>query len=477
MAAGGCAIVMPMRVLFASAEVQPFSKTGGLADVAGALPRALAGLGHEVLVVSPWYATLAASPPPLWIGDVDVPFAGGTAPVGVGTLERQGVRYAFVGHEDFRRERLYGFHDDVRRFCRFTRAVPQVAERLQFTPDLAHVNDWHTAYLPMVLAHGWHLPAGFPALPTVLTLHNVQYQGESGIDETLWWLRLPPSLAASPIDHFGRANALQAGVGFAQRVTTVSPSYAEEIQRPEYGYTLDGTFRHVRQRLVGILNGLDTEEWDPSHDRFLPAPFDAGDVSGKAAAKTALAERLGIDEARPFLGVVSRLAEQKGIDLVLAAGERLVAQGWALAMLGSGESGLEQALRALASRHPGRASVTIGFDERLAHLIYAGADALAVPSRFEPCGLSQLIAMRYGTLPVARDTGGLHDTIEHGATGFLFEPLNAEGLLWAAGLAREAYGSSAWPRMRRRAMARDFSWARSANAYLGLYHDVVASRR
>ena len=466
-----------MRVLFVSAEVHPYSKTGGLADVAGALPRALASLGHEVLVVTPWYATLRASPPPLWIGDVPAPFAGAMQPVGVGTLEAGGVRYAFVGHDDFQRDRLYGYADDVRRFCRFTRAVPQVSERLGFVPELAHVNDWHAAYLPMLLAHGWHLPTAFPGLPSILTVHNVQYQGESGIDEALWWLRLPGALAGTAIDHFGRANALQAGLGFASRVTTVSPRYAEEVQRPEYGYTLDGSFRHLRDRMVGILNGLDTDEWDPATDPHLPAPFDADDAAGKAACKATLAARLGLPAGPPLIGVVSRLADQKGIDLVLAAGDRMVAQGWSLAVLGSGEAALEQALRALADRHPGRVSVSIGFDETLAHLIYAGCDALAVPSRFEPCGLSQMIAMRYGTLPIARDTGGLHDTVEHERTGFLFEPLTAEGLLWAAGLARETFGTAAWQRMMTRAMRKDFSWTRSADAYAALYGDVVASPR
>lgn len=470
-------MVGAMRVLFASAEVHPYSKTGGLADVAGALPRALTALGHEVLVVSPWYADLRAAPPPLWIGDIDAPFADGFEAVGVGTMERGGVRYAFVGHDDFRRAQLYGYEDDVRRFCLFSRAVPAVAERVDFMPDVVHANDWHTAYLPMVLAHGWHLPRGFPQLPSVLTVHNVQYQGESGIDETLWWLRLPAALAGSSIDHFGRANALQAGLGYATRVTTVSPTYAAEIQRPEYGYTLDGTFRHIRDRLVGILNGLDTEEWDPAADPFLPQGFDAEHLGGKAASKRALTARLALDGDAPLLGVVSRLADQKGIDLVIAAGDRLVAQGWTLAVLGSGEPALERTLRALASRHPGRISATIGFDESLAHLIYGGADALAVPSRFEPCGLSQLIAMRYGTLPIARDTGGLHDTITHDRTGFLFEPARPEGLLWAAGLAREAFETRGWRRRVRQAMGQDFSWSRSADRYDALYQSVVASPR
>lgn len=464
-----------MRIVFATSEVVPFSKSGGLADVAGALPIALASQGHEVLVVSPWYGTLSADPAPLWIGDVDVPFAGATEPAGVGMLERHGVRYAFVGHEDFRRPALYGYPDDVRRFARFSRAVPQAAVRAGFTPDVVHANDWHTGFLPMILEHGWHLPAGWPGLPTVFTVHNVQYQGEAGLEETLWWLRLPGALEGSYLDHFGRANAMQAGLGFADRVTTVSPSYAREIQRPEFGFGLDGTFRHLQERLKGILNGLDTRAWDPATDPHLPRPYRREDMAGKRAAKHALAARLGVAADRPLLGVVSRLADQKGIDLLLAAADRLVHQGWALALLGAGDAALEGEVRALDARHPSAVGCYVGFDEALAHLVYAGADALAVPSRFEPCGLSQMIAMRYGTLPVARDTGGLHDTIAHDETGFLFHHPNAEGLLWAAGVAHQRHGTPAWDDMVQRAMRQDFSWERSADTYLRLYQDVVAS--
>lgn len=470
-------MVMAMRVLFASSEVQPYSKTGGLADVAGALPRALARLGHELLVVSPWYAGLRAEPAPLWIGDVDVPFAGGLEPAGVGTLEAGGVRFAFVGHPDFQRNDLYGYSDDVRRFSRFTRAVPQVASRLGFVPDVVHANDWHTAYLPLVLTHGWHLPGSFPGLPTVFTVHNVQHQGVSGLEEALWWLRLPGALAQDYMNHFGSANAMQAALGHAWRVTTVSPSYADEVQRPEYGYGLDGTFRHIRDKLSGILNGLDTDAWDPLHDPFLPGPFGSDDMGGKTDAKRALASRLGLDGTGPLLGMVSRLAEQKGIDLLMAAGDDLVRQGWELALLGSGDPALERDLSRLAERYPKRVAAVVGFDEDLAHLLYAGSDALAIPSRFEPCGLSQMIAMRYGTLPIARDTGGLHDTIEQGGTGFLFERASPEDLLRAADVARAAYGTDGWADMRKRAMAQDFSWERSARTYAELYRAVVASRR
>lgn len=461
-----------MRVLFVSSEVFPYSKTGGLGDVAGALPKALARLGHEVLVVTPWYKTLRADPTPLWIGDISVPFDGGFSTCGVGTLERDDVRYAFVGHGDFQREALYGYDDDVRRFARFTRAIPQTAARMGFQPDIVHANDWHTGYLPLVLQRGWHLPLGFPGLQSVFTVHNVKYQGDSDLFATLHWLRLPAALASSYVNHFGQANAMQAGLGFAAWVTTVSPGYAEEVQRPEYGYGLDGTFRHIAGKFSGILNGLDTELWNPATDTHLKAPYDADCLERKLLNKEALAARFGLGD-HPLLGVVSRLVEQKGIDLVLAAVPELLLQGWNLAFLGAGEATQEQAVRRAMADHPGRVGGFIGYDETLAHQLYAGADALAVPSRFEPCGLSQMIAMRYGTLPIARATGGLEDTIRHGETGFLFEHADAGGLLWATGQAwRRFQNPPAWRHMMKEAMRQDFSWDASAAAYSALYERV-----
>ena len=462
-----------MRILFASSEVYPFSKTGGLGDVAGALPAALVALGHEVLVVTPWYATLGGGAAPLWIGDVSAPFAGGFEAVGVGTLERDGVRFAFVGHDDFRRDQPYGFDDDVRRFARFTRAVPQVAERVGFVPDVIHAHDWHTGYLPLIAAHGWHLPDGVPGAPTVFTVHNVQYQGVSDIGATLHWLRLSGDLADSYLNHFGSANAMQAGLGFADRVTTVSPTYAQEIQEPAYGYGLDGTFRHIADKLSGILNGIDVDVWDPATDPTLPATFDRDDLAGKARCKAALCARFGLPTDKPLLGVVSRLADQKGIDLFLDAAPDLLAQGWTVVVLGSGDAGLEARLRSLFATRAGEMAGVVGYDEELAHLIYAGADALAIPSRFEPCGLSQMIAMRYGTLPIARATGGLRDTIAHAQTGFLFEDADPLGVARGASEAIDCFGESAWTAMMRRAMAQDFSWSASARAYAELYGELA----
>lgn len=462
-----------MKLLFVSSEVYPFSKTGGLADVAGALPAALVKLGLEPLVITPWYRTLQAEPAPLWIGDVEVPFDGGFTRCGVGTLEREGVRYAFVGHADFQRARIYGYDDDVKRFALFSRAVPQVAARLGFVPDIVHANDWHSGALPMILQQGWHLPNGFPGLPSVYTIHNVQYQGETDLGALLYWLRLPGALRHSYLNHFGRANLMQAGAGFAERVTTVSSSYAEEIQRPEYGYGLDGTFRHLSHKLSGILNGLDISVWNPATDPVLPRTYNSTTLDDKRYAKLELCNHMNLDPQRPLLGVVSRLVEQKGIDLVLEALPGLLAQDWNLLVLGTGEPQLETALQAASHHHSGRVSSYIGYDEALAHLIYAGADALAIPSRFEPCGLSQMIAMRYGTVPVARQTGGLADSIDHGRTGFLFEHATPTGLLWASGVAQDSYHHKGrWHAMMKSAMNEDFSWKRAAEAYRELYQQA-----
>ncbi len=460
-----------MRILLASSEVYPFSKTGGLADVAGGLPEALAALGHEVVVVSPWYKTLKATP--LWVGDEWVPFDGGVAVCGVGVVERGGVRYAFVGHEAFQRDSLYGYPDDAWRFCLFTRAVPQAAAHLGFVPEVVHANDWHTGYLPMVLTHGWHLPEGFPRRASVFTIHNAQYQGASGLEETLHWLRLPASLKDSYMNRFGVANAMQAALGFADVVTTVSPTYAEEVKTPQYGYGLDGTLRHISYKLVGILNGIDTDIWNPATDTALPQPYSLETLDDKQVNKRVLCERFNLDVNKPLLGVVSRLVDQKGLDVLIDAIPGLLWQDWNLIVLGSGDPALEAALHHHTAARPGRVASYIGYDEGLAHHVYAASDSLAVPSRFEPCGLTQMIAMRYGSPPVVRATGGLVDTVQHDRSGFLFEHATPEGLLWATGVARGAYQTADhWRYMMSEAMNEDFSWTASAQQYLNLYAAV-----
>ncbi len=463
-----------MNILLASSEVYPFSKTGGLADVAGALPEALVKLGHKVLVVSPWYKTLKGTTAPLWVGDEWVAFDSSIETCGIGHLQQKGVDYAFISHSFFQRDSLYGYEDDLKRFCLFTRAIPQAAAKLDFVPDVIHANDWHTAYLPMVLEHGWHMPSGFVRKPSVFTIHNVQYQGNSALQDTLTWLRLPSFLADSFMNYFGSANAMQAGLGFADHVTTVSPTYAQEIQTAEYAYGLDGTLRHISNKLSGIVNGIDTDIWNPKTDTDIAQTYTHKTLAKKQLNKQALCERFGLDESKPLMAVVSRLAEQKGIDVFLAAATELLWQDWNIVVLGSGDAALEADLYRLSSLNPKRFASYVAYDERLAHLIYAAADTLAIPSRFEPCGLTQLISMRYGTLPIARATGGLVDTIKHSETGFLFEHLSLEGILWASKVARDAFDNKAfWQSMMKNAMQEDYSWEKSARAYIDLYESVA----
>ena len=461
-----------MQLLHATAEAVPFAKTGGLADVLGALPAAQAALGHDVLVVHPWYARLAADPPPLWIGDVEVPFDGGHVAVGIGTLELGRVRFAFVGHPSFQRDALYGYPDDARRFALFARAVPAVAARLGFLPHVVHAHDWHAALLPALLRHATLLPPGFSGLPSVLTVHNAQYQGWADAADVVAWSRLPGTLAGALALH-GKGNLLHAGVRTADRVTTVSPTYARELLQSAIGYGLERAFAELGPRLVGILNGLDTASFDPRGDAALAANYGPDDLAGKGACRSALAHELGLDKKRPLLGVVSRLAEQKGIDLLVDAVPALLAQGWNLALLGAGDPQLEAGLLDAFAAHPGRVGGVIGYDEGLARRIYAGADALVLPSRFEPCGLAQLIAMRYGTLPVAHATGGLIDTIEDGRTGFLFTGADATALSGALARTRVVFDDGErWRAMQVAAMAGRFDWARAADAYDALYGEI-----
>lgn len=426
-------------------------------------------------MVSPWYAGLRGGQRPYWVGDVRVPFSGGFEPAGVGVLERDGVKFAFVGHPDFSRGSPYGYPDDARRFARFSRAVPQAAARLGFTPEVVHANDWQTAYLPLLLARGWHLPPGFAYLPTIFTVHNAQFQGEADLAATLHWLRLGEDVADSYLHHFGNANAMQAALGFATRVTTVSPTYALELQRPEYGFGLDGTFRTVAAKTVGILNGIDTAEWDPAKDPHLSHNYSVETLSARAANKAALSASYGLSVEPPLLAVVSRFAHQKGIDLLLGAAENLQGLGFNLLLLGSGDQQLEDGAGHLAATKPGRVAAQLGFDEGAAHRIYAGADALLVPSRFEPCGLTQMIAMRYGALPVVRETGGLKDTVTHGVTGFVFRDASAHALTGALEELRGLHGTPAWREMQLAGMRVDNSWEASARRYAELYLSVLPS--
>ena len=489
-----------MRVLQVCAEIFPLLKTGGLADVAGALPPALAALGDEVRVLLPGFeAILDGLQDPVAVGELHPPGAigwgsGGTARLLFGRLPAAGVEaYVIDAPGCYRRPggpyadaNQHPYGDNHLRFALLGWTAAALAQGLDpyWSPTVLHAHDWHAGLAPAYLraaqqAHHRHF-AG-----SVFTIHNLAYQGcfaghhfqEIGLPAHFW--------GVEGVEFHGQLGFMKAGLYFADRITTVSPTYAREIQGPEQGCGLDGLLRTRSPDLSGILNGVDDGVWSPSKDALLPANYQIGDLAGKAACKAALQRELGlaVDAGRPLLCVVSRLTEQKGLHLVLEALPGLHAQGWQFAMLGSGDAWMEATFREAAARQPSDIAVRIGYDERFAHRLIAGSDAITVPSRFEPCGLTQLYGLTFGTLPVVRRVGGLADTVadtrldtlDTTATGFVFDDFSAAGLLQATGCAAALFRRpDDWRRVQDRAMRQDFGWPPAARQYHALYAQVSA---
>lgn len=471
-----------MRVLFVAAEAAPFIKAGGLADVAGALPPALQAAGHDVRLVLPRYRTLREQGIPM-----QGPMAASFIPAGEQPEEQRvwtGALGAVPVHfldipAAFERPALYGEPDDIRRFVLFARGVIDLMQHLRevdgWHPEVVHCHDWHAALVIQYLKT--YLAYTFGHVATVCTIHNLAYQGQG--DRALAGLAGLAGVWA-PEDDLGPGlsgsfNCLARGLAHADVLSTVSPTYAAEILTPAYGERLDGLLRRRQDRLRGILNGIDTVAFDPATDRHLPARYSAEHPAGKLDGKVALQRRLdlAVDPTRPLVGVVSRLVSQKGLDLVLDVAPALLAStDVQLVVLGSGDPVLEAGYRALAASHPARVAVRIGFDAALAQQIYAGSDAFLMPSRFEPCGLGQLIALRYGSVPIVRATGGLADTVREGldGNGFVFHGFHGVELLGAIGRALTAYrDAEGWAMLRARGMREDHSWAAAAAAYTDLY--------
>jgi starch synthase len=451
-----------MNILFVTSEVHPFSKTGGLADVTGALPLALARMGHQVMVISPWYDTLKGDP---WLaGELQLPW-GERARIGETILD--GVRFVFTGWNQFNRPDYYGYWDDVERFARFCAHVPHTANVLGFRPDVVHLHDWQTGLVAPILRTTW-LPDPWWHVPIIYTIHNLAYQGRWGAGGVIYWTGLPWSVVHNDgLEYYGDANCMKAGINFSDVVTTVSPTYARDVQTPEGGFGLDGVLR--RKGVLGILNGLDADYWNPATDPLIPHRY--SEVSGKAPNRAALVQELGLDGSRPLLAMVTRLTDQKGLDIVMA-GLSHIADDWNLVVLGSGDQRYQGPLEAIAHLEPSRVAFRGGFNEALAHRIYAGSDAFLMPSAFEPCGLSQMIAMRYGTVPIVRRTGGLADTVPD-ARGYGFEAYNAHAMLDILHAARQDWGSSTWDAKVRAGMTHDFSWDSPAHAYVDLYERLT----
>jgi starch synthase len=467
-----------VHIAFVSAEAAPYAKVGGLADVAGSLPQALAALGHEVTLYLPLHATIDRTrfSIPAKGPTRSVPFGARNARVAYPSIEREGVRVVFVDSPRLlARDRVYGAPDDNKRYAFFCRAV---FEDLRATrPDIVHAHDWHAALLVPLVARGLKKTA------TVFTIHNLAYQGRTSAD-VLKLIGLPR--ARLEIEDPGECNPMARAIAQADIVSTVSEQYAREILTPEFGERLEGLLRKRRRRLAGIVNGIDTKTFDPATDPNIPAHYSADDVSGKATDKAALQREgaLTIDAGAPIFGVVGRLVEQKGVDLLTAVAPALLDGGGQIVVLGSGDPSYEAKWRELAARSAGKLWLTLGFDAALAQRIYAGSDLFLMPSRFEPCGLGQLISFRYGTIPVVHAVGGLAETVRdvdaHPADGdgFSFSRYAADAFRDAVerSMKRFRAGGSPWRDLVRRVMREDHSWNASAKRYVDLYRKAARLR-
>jgi len=478
-----------MRILHLTPEVAPWSKAGGLGDAAAALAKSVAALGHDVRVVTPLYGSVPG-------GDA-LAIHRDRLDVGVHPADTCRVRMApgasptvlFLEHPGYYgAAEVYGDRPDAARRALFlTRAGFDLCLADGWIPDVVHAHDWTVALAPVLLNTVLReSPLGQAA--SVLTLHNLQHQGLHGRD-TMEFLGLPRwLLSADNLECLGGVNFIKGGVYHATRLTTVSPTYAREIQRPEFGFGLDPVIRHRARDLEGILNGVDADDWNPARDTLIPARYTVDDLSGKARCKTELQRELGLEVApgTALVGVVSRLWDQKGLDLAIEPlRARLRAGELQLVLLGSGDRALESAYLGLAAEFPSRAAVRIGYDNRLAHRIEAGADFFLMPSRFEPCGLNQLYSMTYGTLPIVRRTGGLADTVDgwsdgaEDATGIVFEHADGQAVNWALGEALRLYyrHEDQFHAARRQAMRRSFTWNTAALAYVRCYEEALRQRR
>ncbi|HUO17499.1 MAG TPA: glycogen synthase GlgA [Verrucomicrobiae bacterium] len=477
-----------MHIAFAASEGVPFSKTGGLADVVGALPRALAALGHQVSVYLPRYRQTKLADPATVVRSVTVPFDDKYrfASVLSGGMQN-GVHFYFVEYpEYFDRDALYGtpagdYPDNAERFALFSRAVLE-ASKILGVPDVFHCHDWQSALIPVLLRTVYAEDPAFREVGTVFTIHNMGYQGLFPPD-TLPLLMLPWDLfTMSKMEFFGQVNFLKGALTCADYITTVSRKYSQEIQTAEYGFGLEGVLRDRASTVVGILNGVDYGEWSPQTDKFTLAKYSPQDLVGKAKCKKDLLSAFGVGEANsslPVIGIVSRFAAQKGFDLIAQIMDRLAREQMIVVALGAGDKTYEELFLRLNKQFPNKIAVKVAYDNAVAHKIEAGADMFLMPSRYEPCGLNQIYSLKYGTVPIVRATGGLDDTIEPWdartgkGTGFKFTDYNGEALLLTIKEALDAFQDQAsWQVLMRNGMNKDFSWNASAREYGKIYERV-----
>lgn len=475
-----------MQIVFASAECAPFVKTGGLGDVAGSLPAALVRAGAEVIVMVPKYATIKDEYKAQMehFADFYVSLGWRNEYCGLEKLERDGVTYMFVDNERyFARDYPYGFFDDGERFAFFSKAITESLQHLPegFECDILHCNDWQTALAPVFLREFYQGLPLYDRVKTVFSIHNVAFQGQFSdtvMEDILGVAHIPAAASQLRCDACS-INYMLGALHYADAITTVSPTYAGEIQTPEFGEGLDGVLRERSYALQGILNGIDVAAFDPATDKRIAANYTVDDRSGKAVCKAKLQEELGLEvrDDRPLMVMVTRLTRQKGMDLVMYALDRILSGGVQVAVLGTGDRDYEDGLRYFQDKYPGTMAARIEFDPALSQRMYAAADMFLMPSKFEPCGLSQIIAMRYGTLPIVRETGGLKDTVQPyneftgEGTGFSFSNFNGDEMGDAVFRAARLFWDNrdAWNQLVTQAMSQDFSWTRSADKYLDLY--------
>lgn len=475
-----------MQIVFASAECAPFVKTGGLGDVAGSLPAALVRAGAEVIVMVPKYATIKDEYKAQMehFSDFYVSLGWRNEYCGLEKLEHDGVTYMFIDNERyFARDYPYGFFDDGERFAFFSKAITESLQHLPagFECDILHCNDWQTALAPVFLREFYQGLPLYDRVKTVFSIHNVAFQGQFSdtvMEDILGVAHIPAAASQLRCDACS-INYMLGALRYADAITTVSPTYANEIQTPEFGEGLDGVLRERSYALQGILNGIDVAGFDPATDKRIAANYTVEDRSGKAVCKAKLQEELGLEvrDDRPLMVMVTRLTRQKGMDLVMYALDRILAGGVQVAVLGTGDRDYEDGLRYFQDKYPGTMAARIEFDSALSQRMYAAADMFLMPSKFEPCGLSQIIAMRYGTLPIVRETGGLKDTVipynefTGEGTGFSFSNFNGDEMGDAVFRAARLFWDNreAWNQLVTQAMSQDFSWTRSADKYLDLY--------
>lgn len=471
-----------MNILFASGEAAPFCKTGGLGDVAGSLPQALAQNGDSVAVILPLYGQIKDEwrKQMIFLGSTYVDLSWRHEYCGLFSLTYQGVTWYFVDNEHyFKRERIYGEADDGERFAFFCRAVVDLLLQLADMPDVIHCNDWQTALIPVYIKDTACRNSALQSIKTVYTIHNIEYQGwldEYAVGDLLgldrgWY-------DDGTIEMNGGVNLMKAALMTADQVTTVSPTYARQLHHSFYAHGMESVIGRIDGKLSGILNGLDIVGYDPAHDKAVPANYTPDDLSGKAACKAALQKELGlaVEKDTPILAIVSRLVSHKGLDLVCEVFDRMMESGVQFVVLGTGDGQYEDFFRHQAQRYPGRVAACLTYSEPLSRRVYSGSDLLLMPSKSEPCGLSQMIAMRYGTVPIVRQTGGLNDSVHscqlgQEGNGFVFADYNAFDMLHVVCEAVSLYrdDKKGFAAVQHRGMTDDFSWTRSAKAYRAVY--------